>query len=506
MFSDASQNTSSPRLRAHSRNARVEAIVIGASLGGPQAVSTVLRYLAPHIDHIVVYVVIHMPSDLAVTLTAQLASVSTRHTQLCVHGDVVKAGHIYIAPGNMHMRIVRVGTKILTLHDDRSPQHFCKPSVDVTFNSFATTYGANGLALVLTGMGQDGLVGSQSIVEHGGKVFVQDEASSAVWGMPGSVAKAGLASLILPPAELAKAAALHLIHSAPGGAFVTDWIKRLQSYLHRRSGVLLDADKLYFIESRLAPLVKTYQETDVESLFYRLERSGDRQLERAFIDSFLTNETFFFRDRMLFETIRNRLLPQLSQTKEKQRQIRFWCAACSTGQEAYSLAMVVDEEMSRFPGWSIDILATDLSDRALQSAKAGLYTNFEVQRGLPIQYLLQHFKRVGERWQIQDQLRSRIKFEIKNLIDPFHEAGKFDLILCRNVLIYFDEPTRRHILKRLSQSLHAEGCLALGSSETLLANDMPGQTWTSLGAGLWKRVSSSVESRSTLMGREKSWT
>ena len=216
MFSDASQNTSSPRLRAHSRNARVEAIVIGASLGGPQAVSTVLRYLAPHIDHIVVYVVIHMPSDLAVTLTAQLASVSTRHTQLCVHGDVVKAGHIYIAPGNMHMRIVRVGTKILTLHDDRSPQHFCKPSVDVTFNSFATTYGANGLALVLTGMGQDGLVGSQSIVEHGGKVFVQDEASSAVWGMPGSVAKAGLASLILPPAELAEAAALQLIHSAPG--------------------------------------------------------------------------------------------------------------------------------------------------------------------------------------------------------------------------------------------------------------------------------------------------
>jgi len=285
---------------------------------------------------------------------------------------------------------------------------------------------------------------------------------------------------------------------------VTEWIKRLQTYLHRRSGVLIDADKFYFIENRLGPLAQSYHEDSVETLFRRLERTGDPQLERAFIDAFLTNETFFFRDRMLFDLIRSRIFPELSLAKGKEHRLRIWCSACSTGQEAYSLAMVIDEEMMRFSGWSIEILATDLSDRALHSAKAGLYTNFEVQRGLPIQYLLRHFQRAGDRWQIANHLKSRIRFEMRNLMDSFHDAGKFDLILCRNVLIYFDEPTRRHILKRLTQSLQPEGYLALGASESLLANDIPGQTWSSLGAGLWKRSDGATLARPSFMSRETS--
>ncbi|NDA46145.1 MAG: chemotaxis protein CheB [Alphaproteobacteria bacterium] len=216
MLSASSQSSSALSLRAQGYNTHIEAVVIGASLGGPQAVSTVLQHLTPHIDHVAIFIVMHMPSNLATTLTTQLASISNRNTHLCIHGEAVQPGHIYLAPGHMHMRIVRAGTKIVTLHDDRPPQHFCKPSVDVTFQSFAQVYGAHGLALVLTGMGQDGLAGSKSIVDSGGRVFVQDEKSSAVWGMPGSIAKAGLASAILPPEELAKAVALHLINSSPG--------------------------------------------------------------------------------------------------------------------------------------------------------------------------------------------------------------------------------------------------------------------------------------------------
>lgn len=216
MVAISSQKSISSSLHLRGSNSRIEAITIGASLGGPQAVSTVLTHLAPHIDHVAVFVVMHMPSDIAMTLRGQLASVSNRKTQLCVHGEAAQPGQIYIAPGNMHMRIIRAGTKIVTLHDDRPPQHFCKPSVDVTFQSFATAFGAQGLAIVLTGMGQDGLLGAKAIVDNGGRVFVQDEKSSAVWGMPGSIAKAGLASAILPPIELAKAAALQLINSGSG--------------------------------------------------------------------------------------------------------------------------------------------------------------------------------------------------------------------------------------------------------------------------------------------------
>ena len=197
-------------------NSRIEAIAIGASLGGPQALSLLLSHLAPYSEHIMIFIVMHIPHEIASKLATQFAEVSNRKTQLCVHGEAAQPGQIYIAPGNMHMRIIRAGAKIVTLHDDRPPQHFCKPSVDVTFQSFATAFGAQGLAIVLTGMGQDGLLGAKAIVDNGGRVFVQDEKSSAVWGMPGSIAKAGLASAILPPIELAKAAALQLINSGSG--------------------------------------------------------------------------------------------------------------------------------------------------------------------------------------------------------------------------------------------------------------------------------------------------
>jgi chemotaxis protein methyltransferase CheR len=181
-----------------------------------------------------------------------------------------------------------------------------------------------------------------------------------------------------------------------------------------------------------------------------------------------TNETFFFRDRVPFDKFRNVMLPQLLAARSAERRLRIWCAACSTGQEPYSLAMLLDEEARRLTGWTIEILATDLSRRAIESAKQGLYSQFEVQRGLPITLLLRYFQRAGDRWQINEFLRSRVSFREFNLLSDYRALGRFDAIFCRNVLIYFDVSSKRDILARLSRTLARDGFLLMGSAETVI--------------------------------------
>ena len=162
------------------------------------------------------------------------------------------------------------------------------------------------------------------------------------------------------------------------------------------------------------------------------------------------------------------ILPQLLAARAAERRLRIWCAACSTGQEPYSLAMLLDEEARRLTGWTIEILATDLSRRAVESAKQGLYSQFEVQRGLPITLLLRYFQRAGDRWQINEFLRSRIHFREFNLLSDYRALGTFDAIFCRNVLIYFDVQSKRDILARLSRTLAPDGFLLMGSAETVI--------------------------------------
>jgi chemotaxis protein methyltransferase CheR len=241
----------------------------------------------------------------------------------------------------------------------------------------------------------------------------------------------------------------------------------LRRFLHQRSGLSLESDKLYMVESRLLPIAREAGLPDLPSLVKRLE-AGDRALSQAVIDAMTTNETFFFRDRVPFEKFRSVLLPQLLATRASERRLRIWCAACSTGQEPYSLAMLLDEEARRLAGWRIDIVATDLSRRAIESARQGLYSQFEVQRGLPITMLLRYFQRIGERWQISEFLRSRVQFSEFNLLSDYHALGRFDAIFCRNVLLYFDVPTKRDILNRLSQTLAPHGFMLMGSAETVI--------------------------------------
>jgi chemotaxis protein methyltransferase CheR len=242
----------------------------------------------------------------------------------------------------------------------------------------------------------------------------------------------------------------------------------LRQLLNRRSGLSLDAEKAYLAESRLQPLVQQLGLSGLGGLVKLLLSGGHEDLEREVVEAMTTNETFFFRDRVPFENFRKVIIPYLLQARRDSRQIRIWCAACSSGQEPYSLAMLLDEEAHRLAGWKIEILATDLSRNVINAARNGLYSQFEIQRGLPITQLLRYFRQEGERWCINEHLRSRIRFEEFNLLSDYALLGRFDVIFCRNVLIYFDVPTKKDVLDRMAKILAPDGFFIMGAAETVI--------------------------------------
>jgi chemotaxis protein methyltransferase CheR len=238
--------------------------------------------------------------------------------------------------------------------------------------------------------------------------------------------------------------------------------------LKDRSGLVLTRDKAYLLESRLLPLARKCNLKSVDELVAAVRSRPNGDLARDIVEAMTTNESFFFRDIKPFDQFKNFVLPALMKSRAARRQIRIWSAACSSGQEPYTLAMLLAEEQARLAGWSIDILATDLSTEILDKAQAGLYSQFEVQRGLPIQYLVKYFKQQGERWQIDAAIRNRVRFRVFNLLDEPANLGGFDVIFCRNVLIYFDQLTKTTVLDRLNRVLAPDGFLYLGGAETVL--------------------------------------
>lgn len=240
----------------------------------------------------------------------------------------------------------------------------------------------------------------------------------------------------------------------------------LRRFLQQFSGLSLEADKAYLAESRLSPIIQRLGIPGLGELVRRLH--GDPDLAHEVVDAMMTNETFFFRDRAPFDAFRKFILTQLIERRRGQRQIRIWCCACSSGQEPYSLAMILDEEAQRLAGWHVEILATDLSRGVLASAREGVYSQFEVQRGLPIAQLLRYFQQEGDRWRINEHLRSRVRFEELNLLTDFRDIGQFDVIFCRNVLIYFDLATKKSVLDRLAKALAPDGYFVMGAAETVV--------------------------------------
>ena len=240
----------------------------------------------------------------------------------------------------------------------------------------------------------------------------------------------------------------------------------LRRILARASGISLDEDKAYLVESRLMSLMESARIKDLADLVRRFD--SEPTLLDAVVQAMTTNETLFFRDRAPFDDFREILLPRLMAARQQTRRIRIWCAAASTGQEPYSLAMILDEQARKLAGWQVEIVATDISQRVVQAAREGLYNQFEVQRGLPITMLLRYFKREGEMWRINEHLRSRVTFKTQNLMADFRGLGSFDVIFCRNVLIYFDVDNKIRVLDRLAQALPSDGVLCLGAAETIV--------------------------------------
>jgi chemotaxis protein methyltransferase CheR len=242
----------------------------------------------------------------------------------------------------------------------------------------------------------------------------------------------------------------------------------LRKCLKQRSGLVLSADKQYLVESRLLPVARKAGLANLGELVDALKRGGDDALMTSVVEAMATNESFFFRDKIPFEHFRSIVMPALIAARRLSRSIRIWCAASSTGQEPYSLAMCLRDLERHIAGWRIEILATDLSNDVLEKARQGIYSQFEVQRGLPIQLLIKHFTQVGELWQIAPEIRAMVKYRQFNLLSNFAQFGTFDLIFCRNVLIYFDQATKIDVLERLGRNIAFDGYLVLGAAETVV--------------------------------------
>ena len=241
----------------------------------------------------------------------------------------------------------------------------------------------------------------------------------------------------------------------------------LRKLLKERSGLDLSADKQYLVESRLIPLARRASLPGIAELVQKI-KLGAETLTSEVVEAMTTNETFFFRDKIPFDHLRETILPTLLKARANRRSLRIWSAACSTGQEPYSIAMCLKERAQELAGWRIEIIATDLSQEVLEKAKSGIYSQFEVQRGLPVQLLVKYFTQIGEHWQISPEIRGMVQHRQLNLLQDFSHLGKFDVIFCRNVLIYFDQDTKTGIFGRLAKALEPDGMLLLGAAETVV--------------------------------------
>lgn len=238
--------------------------------------------------------------------------------------------------------------------------------------------------------------------------------------------------------------------------------------LMQRSGLVLTKDKAYLLESRLMPVARKWNLKGLDELATALRAKRDETVLRDVTEAMTTNESSFFRDTKPFDQLKQVLLPKLLETRAAKRHIRIWSAASSSGQEAYTVAMILAEMSAKLAGWKIDILGTDLSSEMVERSRSGIYSQFEVQRGLPITLLVKYFTQNGDRWQINQQIRDMAQFKELNLLGDYGALGSFDIVFLRNVLIYFDPPTKTKVLDSVSKLMQPDGVLYLGGAETVL--------------------------------------
>jgi chemotaxis protein methyltransferase CheR len=264
-----------------------------------------------------------------------------------------------------------------------------------------------------------------------------------------------------------------------------DLVRKL---LHEQSAIVLDAGKQYLVESRLGPLLQERNLKSIGDLIARLRSEPGNGLRREIVEAMVTTESSFFRDHHPFEALRKVVIPDLIARRREERRLTIWCAASSTGQEPFSVALLLREHFPELSGWKVTLLATDLSREVLARAREGRYSQIEVNRGLPAALLVKHFEQQGTHWQLKPALRSLVDFQEINLAQPWPVLPRMDLVLLRNVMIYFDVETKKSILGRLARLLKPDGYLMLGGAETTLNLDDSYRRVEPLKAGLYQLV------------------
>lgn len=267
-----------------------------------------------------------------------------------------------------------------------------------------------------------------------------------------------------PPAQLAQVG----IRQAP--KIAPDEVSLLSKYIYTISGIHIEPTKAYLLESRLGRIMETHQCASYTEFYHKAKSDVSKKIEKAIIDAITTNETLFFRDQGPFELLKHKIIPEIMDRKSKSAlhsALRIWSAACSTGQEVFSIAIILKELFGSTGNISIKLLGTDLSDAAVKQASYGEYNKFEIDRGLPRDHLQRYFTAKGANWKIKDEIRAMATFQKMNLMLPFIGLGKFDIIFCRNVAIYFTLQDRQKLFNKIADVLEPEGYLIIGSTESL---------------------------------------
>ena len=242
----------------------------------------------------------------------------------------------------------------------------------------------------------------------------------------------------------------------------------LAGLLEARTGQQLTMSRRWRIETALSALLRERGIPTLDELITILVMGREPSLATKVVEALLNNETYFFRDRTPFDLLSKAALPKLTQRRQSTKRLRIWSAGCSTGQEAYSLAMLFAEEPQRWAGWTIDILGSDVSEGAVRRAREGVYSQFEVQRGLGIAQMIKWFEECEGGWRAIEPLRRVVRFQVHNLLEPAPHPGEFDIVLCRNVLLYLNAERRTHVFERLASAMASDGCLMLGAGETVI--------------------------------------
>ncbi len=242
----------------------------------------------------------------------------------------------------------------------------------------------------------------------------------------------------------------------------------LAALLKAKSGLIIGKDKIYLLETRLSGILKREKLADLNKLADRMRNLGGDMLARDVVEAMTTNESFFFRDDKPFQHFRTQTLPRLIAARPADSIIRIWSAAAASGQEAYSLAMIIAEARAQLGDRRVEIIGTDIARDQLSRAREGLYSQFEVQRGLPVQMLMRHFRKEDTNWRISEVIRGMVQFKEYNLLADLRSLGRFDVVFCRNVLIYFDQPTKSRVLDAIAGLTATDGVLYLGGAETVM--------------------------------------